>query len=155
MSDKPVQPPPGLKFGATVIYVDDVPTALAFHGRAFGLATRFYDPQHEFGELETGGENTESEVQSSKKDEGSRGRAKPEIQKPRIPNLEPRPCLPLQIFKNIFRRYIQNRMSQMTASTASPRSNGSYGAPRSRKKSAPRWVLKASRRKPTASHSLQ
>ena len=45
-----------LKFGATVIYVDDdVPGVLAFYRRAFGLETRFYDPTYEFGELETGG----------------------------------------------------------------------------------------------------
>lgn len=53
MSDKPA-PPPDLKFAATVIYVDDVPAALDFYGRAFGLATRFYDPAYEFGELVTG-----------------------------------------------------------------------------------------------------
>jgi lactoylglutathione lyase len=45
-----------LKFGATVIYVDDdVPGVLDFYRRAFGLETRFYDPNYEFGELETGG----------------------------------------------------------------------------------------------------
>jgi predicted enzyme related to lactoylglutathione lyase len=45
-----------LKFGATVIYVDDdVPRVLDFYRRAFGLETRFYDPTYEFGELETGG----------------------------------------------------------------------------------------------------
>jgi hypothetical protein len=35
MPDQPAQPPPGLKSGATVIYVDDVPAALAFYGRFF------------------------------------------------------------------------------------------------------------------------
>jgi lactoylglutathione lyase len=44
----------GLKFGATLIYVDDVPAALDFYRRAFGLETRFYDPQYEYGELATG-----------------------------------------------------------------------------------------------------
>jgi predicted enzyme related to lactoylglutathione lyase len=45
-----------LKFGATVIYIhDDVPGVLDFYKRAFGLETRFYDPNYEFGELETAG----------------------------------------------------------------------------------------------------
>ena len=45
-----------LQFGAAVIYVDSgVQEILAFYGRAFGLATRFYDPTTDFGELETGG----------------------------------------------------------------------------------------------------
>src|SRR5262245_34651590 len=47
---------PALRFGATVIYLpDDVPGVLDFYRRAFGLETRFYDPNYEFGELETGG----------------------------------------------------------------------------------------------------
>src|SRR5262245_66296121 len=47
---------PALRFGATVIYLpDDVPGVLDFYRRAFGLETRFYDPDYEFGELETGG----------------------------------------------------------------------------------------------------
>lgn len=46
----------GLKFGATVIYLHaDVPGVLDFYRRAFGLETRLYDPNYEFGELETGG----------------------------------------------------------------------------------------------------
>lgn len=44
----------GLKFGATVIYVDDVRETLDFYRKAFGLETRFYDPEYEYGELETG-----------------------------------------------------------------------------------------------------
>lgn len=44
-----------LTFGATSIFVDDVPTTLDFYRRAFGLETRFYDPDYEYGELETGG----------------------------------------------------------------------------------------------------
>src|SRR5262249_15605182 len=44
------------RFGATVIYVDDdVPGVLDFYGRAFGLETRFYDRNYEFGELEMDG----------------------------------------------------------------------------------------------------
>jgi predicted enzyme related to lactoylglutathione lyase len=45
----------GLKFGATSIFVDDVVATLDFYLRAFGLERRFYDPDYEFGELETGG----------------------------------------------------------------------------------------------------
>jgi hypothetical protein len=45
-----------LTFGAAVIYVESgVQEVLAFYERAFGLATRFYDPTTDFGELETGG----------------------------------------------------------------------------------------------------
>ncbi len=35
--------------------MDDVPAALDFYRRAFGLETRFYDPDFEFGESETDG----------------------------------------------------------------------------------------------------
>jgi lactoylglutathione lyase len=55
MSDTQQNMPSGLKFGATSIYVDDVPAALDFYRRAFGLETRFFDADYEFGELETGG----------------------------------------------------------------------------------------------------
>jgi hypothetical protein len=34
----------GLKFGATSIFVDDVPATMDFYLRAFGLERRFYDP---------------------------------------------------------------------------------------------------------------
>jgi len=44
----------GLKFRATAIFVDDVPATLDFYRRAFGLETRFYDADYEYGELETG-----------------------------------------------------------------------------------------------------
>ena len=55
MSDTQPKKECGLKFGATSIFVDDVPSTLDFYRRAFGLETRFYDPDYEFGELETGG----------------------------------------------------------------------------------------------------
>jgi predicted enzyme related to lactoylglutathione lyase len=45
----------GLKFGATSIFVEDVVATLDFYLRAFGLERQFYDPDYEFGELETGG----------------------------------------------------------------------------------------------------
>jgi lactoylglutathione lyase len=44
-----------MKFGGTVVYVDDVPAALDFYRRAFGFETRFFDETYGYGELETGG----------------------------------------------------------------------------------------------------
>jgi catechol 2,3-dioxygenase-like lactoylglutathione lyase family enzyme len=43
-----------LKFGYTIVYVDDVRATLDFYQRAFGIATRFITEGAEFGELETG-----------------------------------------------------------------------------------------------------
>lgn len=40
-------------FGGTAIYVDDVPAALDFYRRAFGMRTRFFDEALQYGELET------------------------------------------------------------------------------------------------------
>src|SRR5262245_4004244 len=54
MNEKQPQASAELKFGATAIYVANVPAALDFYRRAFGLETRFYDPHFEYGELETG-----------------------------------------------------------------------------------------------------
>lgn len=42
-----------MKFGYTIIYVDDVAASLAFFGQAFGLQTRFTH-ENEYGELDTG-----------------------------------------------------------------------------------------------------
>lgn len=44
-----------MKFGYTILYVDDVPRALAFYGKAFGMTTRFLHDGGDYGELETGG----------------------------------------------------------------------------------------------------
>jgi predicted enzyme related to lactoylglutathione lyase len=44
-----------LKFGGVAIYVDDVRAVLDFYNRAFGLETRFFDPEYEYGELGGGG----------------------------------------------------------------------------------------------------
>lgn len=44
-----------MEYGSTVLFVGDVPAVLEFYGRAFGLETRFYDPNYEFGELDAGG----------------------------------------------------------------------------------------------------
>lgn len=43
-----------MKFGYTILYVPDVPAALAFYATAFGLETRFLHPGGDYGELETG-----------------------------------------------------------------------------------------------------
>lgn len=43
-----------MRFGYTIVYVDDVEASLAFFERAFGLARRFVAPGGGYGELETG-----------------------------------------------------------------------------------------------------
>ena len=43
-----------MKFGYTILYVDDVPATLAFYDQAFGLATRYMHESNSYGELETG-----------------------------------------------------------------------------------------------------
>ena len=43
-----------MKFGYTIIYVADVPAAMAFWERAFGLQRRFIDATGVYGELEAG-----------------------------------------------------------------------------------------------------
>jgi hypothetical protein len=40
-----------LKFGAAVLYVDDMPTVLRFHEDAFGIAPRYYDEAVGFAQL--------------------------------------------------------------------------------------------------------
>ena len=47
-------PPPSARFGWTILHVADVPAAVAFYERAFGLPRRFVDPAGEYGELDTG-----------------------------------------------------------------------------------------------------
>ena len=44
-----------MKLGYIIAYVDDVPAALEFYKRAFGLETRFLHESNTYGELETGG----------------------------------------------------------------------------------------------------
>jgi catechol 2,3-dioxygenase-like lactoylglutathione lyase family enzyme len=44
-----------MRFGATVLYVNDVPAAIDFYRRACGLTLRFHDEALGFAELETGG----------------------------------------------------------------------------------------------------
>ena len=43
-----------LEFGGVAIYVDDVRAVLDFYRRAFGLATVFFDPEYDYGELAAG-----------------------------------------------------------------------------------------------------
>lgn len=43
-----------MRLGYTILYVPDVREALAFYGKAFGLATRFVHDSGDWGELETG-----------------------------------------------------------------------------------------------------
>ena len=45
---------PSLWFGWTILHVPDVPAALDFYDRAFGLKHRFVDPDGDYGELDTG-----------------------------------------------------------------------------------------------------
>jgi lactoylglutathione lyase len=44
-----------MKFGYTILYVDDVEATLEFYERAFGLRRRMMDEGKNYGELETGG----------------------------------------------------------------------------------------------------
>lgn len=44
-----------MKFGYTILYVEDVRRSLAFYEAAFGLKTRFLHESGDFGELDTGG----------------------------------------------------------------------------------------------------
>lgn len=43
-----------MKFGYTIVYVDNVAETLAFYGTAFGFATRFLHESGDYGELDTG-----------------------------------------------------------------------------------------------------
>jgi lactoylglutathione lyase len=44
----------GMRFGYTILYVDDVSRAIDFYERAFGLARRFMADDATYGEMETG-----------------------------------------------------------------------------------------------------
>jgi catechol 2,3-dioxygenase-like lactoylglutathione lyase family enzyme len=43
-----------VRFGYTILYVEDVARSLGFYGRALGLERRFLHESGEYGELETG-----------------------------------------------------------------------------------------------------
>ncbi len=44
-----------LKFGYTILYVNDVSKSIAFYEAAFGFKAKFVSPDNQYGELETGG----------------------------------------------------------------------------------------------------
>lgn len=44
-----------MKFSYTILYVRDVPSAVAFYERAFGLKQRFMHESGQYAEMETGG----------------------------------------------------------------------------------------------------
>lgn len=43
-----------VRFGYTIVYVPDVPSALDFYSRAFGFEQGFVSPDGSYGELQTG-----------------------------------------------------------------------------------------------------
>lgn len=43
-----------MRFGYTILYVEDVAAAMDFYERAFGLSRRFVSDDADYGELETG-----------------------------------------------------------------------------------------------------
>jgi len=45
----------GLRYGSTVLFVDDVRSVIEFWIRAFGAEQRFYDAGYDFGEIAVGG----------------------------------------------------------------------------------------------------
>ncbi len=44
-----------IKYGYTILYVEDVEATLAFYVKAFGFTQKFITPEKDYGELETGG----------------------------------------------------------------------------------------------------
>lgn len=44
-----------MKFGSTVIFVEDVEAVMAFYDEAFGFKAKFYDPDFGFGIIDIGG----------------------------------------------------------------------------------------------------
>ncbi len=47
--------PLGMKFGYTILYVKDVPKAVAFYEDAFGLSRRFVHEEGMYAEMDSGG----------------------------------------------------------------------------------------------------
>jgi lactoylglutathione lyase len=54
MDPTPGVPAPGVRFGYTILYVDDVARSLGFYERALGVQRRFLHESGDYGELETG-----------------------------------------------------------------------------------------------------
>ena len=44
-----------IKYGYTILYVDNVEATIAFYVKAFGFTQKFITPEKDYGELETGG----------------------------------------------------------------------------------------------------
>ncbi|OIV43942.1 VOC family protein [Flavobacterium johnsoniae] len=44
-----------VKFGYTILYVEDVEKSIEFYENAFGFARKFVSPENDYGELNTGG----------------------------------------------------------------------------------------------------
>ena len=44
-----------IKYGYTILYVENVEATLAFYVKAFGFVQKFITPEKDYGELETGG----------------------------------------------------------------------------------------------------
>ena len=43
-----------VKFGYTILYVEDVEKSIAFYENAFGFSRKFVTPEKDYGELITG-----------------------------------------------------------------------------------------------------
>ncbi|MDX6189867.1 VOC family protein [Flavobacterium sp. Fl-318] len=43
-----------IKFGYTILYVDNVETSIVFYENAFGFSRKFITPEKDYGELSTG-----------------------------------------------------------------------------------------------------
>lgn len=43
-----------IKFGYTILYVENVETAITFYENAFGFSRKFVTPENDYGELSTG-----------------------------------------------------------------------------------------------------
>ena len=43
-----------VKFGYTILYVEDVEKAITFYEKAFGFSRKFVTPENDYGELSTG-----------------------------------------------------------------------------------------------------
>jgi len=43
-----------IKFGYTILYVENVEATISFYEKAFGLVQKFITPEKDYGELETG-----------------------------------------------------------------------------------------------------
>jgi lactoylglutathione lyase len=54
MDPTPGVPAPGVRFGYTILYVDDVARSVGFYERALGVQRRFVHESGDYGELETG-----------------------------------------------------------------------------------------------------